>query len=83
MSVLTKERWKPIIYKGIDYTGMYEVSNLGRTAIIKNGVKKVGHFKVVGRKSRKSIKLTKGGITISVCVNRLVGEMFKIGRAHV
>lgn len=24
------EIWKPVIYKGIDYTGRYEVSNLGR-----------------------------------------------------
>lgn len=36
MEDLEGEIWKPIIYKGVDYTGHYEVSNMGRVKSFKN-----------------------------------------------
>jgi len=35
-----KEIWKPVIYKGIDYTGHYEVSNMGNMVSLKFGKRK-------------------------------------------
>ena len=37
MEDLEGEIWKPIIYKGVDYTGHYEVSNMGRVRSVKFG----------------------------------------------
>lgn len=55
MEDLQVEIWKPIIYKGVDYTGLYEVSNMGRVKslrygkekILKHGVHLKGYYYVI------------------------------------
>lgn len=39
MEQLQEEIWKPIIYREVDYTGIYEVSNMGRVRSLKQRVK--------------------------------------------
>ena len=41
MEDLEGEIWKPIIYKGVDYTGHYEVSNTGNIKSFKCGKEKI------------------------------------------
>lgn len=41
MENLQGEIWKPIIYQGIDYTGLYEVSNIGRVKSVGYGREKI------------------------------------------
>jgi hypothetical protein len=44
MENLEGEIWKPIIYKGVDYTGLYEVSNMGRVRSLRfNRVRIIKH----------------------------------------
>lgn len=56
MEDLDGEIWKPIIYRGVDYTGIYEVSNLGRVkSLRKNIILKPAN--------------TKGYSVITMCLN--------------
>jgi len=58
MSVLSKEQWKPVKYKGIDYTGLYEISNIGR-------IRKIEYFGIVylsqEPRCRRIVTLSNGG----------------------
>lgn len=74
MSELSKEIWRPVIYNNIDFSGLYEVSNLGRIATIKNGKRRETKFNKGSHK--KPVKLIKGNITINTSVSRLVGCNF-------
>jgi hypothetical protein len=54
MEDLDGEIWKPIIYKGVDYTGIYEVSNMGR---VKSFKKEAAILNPFDSKGYKKVKL--------------------------
>ena len=71
------EEWKPIIIKGIDYTGLYEVSNFGRVRSLRgnHGESRIKVLKTTGT-SYLRVALYKEGNCIKHLVHRLVATMF-------
>lgn len=76
-----KEIWKDVgIFNGIDYTGMYEVSNKANVRSLDRSVTYLHKGKVLeqskDRKGYKHIALSKDGKIKTVKVHRLVYETF-------
>ena len=75
---LYREVWKPVVLldTGEDYTGLYEVSNIGRVRNVKTG-------KVLKGNKRKDgyvdVTLTKNNKSKRVLIHRLVGYAFVNG----
>ena len=73
---LYREVWKPVITDKEDYTGLYEVSNLGRVRIVKTGkIKK----SCKDKGGYYSIVLCKNGKKIGHRIHRLVAFAFVEG----
>ena len=74
---LYKEVWKPVITDKEDYTGLYEVSNIGRVRIVKTGkIKKSRKNKVTGY---EIIDLSKNNKQKTYGIHRLVAFAFVEG----
>lgn len=74
MEDLEGEIWKPIIYKGVDYTGLYEISNYGNVIALKNN-----KIKIKGKPLRNgyiTTWLSFKGERIQVSTHRLVITCF-------
>jgi len=77
MEDLEGEIWKPIIYKGVDYTGRYEVSNMGRVkSLVRN--KLIGSLNDDGY---KRVLLCKNGNQKTIKIHSLVAHFF-IGKIN-
>ena len=73
---LYREVWKPVITDKEDYTGLYEISNLGRVRIVKTGkIKK----SCKDKGGYYSIVLCKNGKKIGHRIHRLVAFAFVEG----
>ena len=77
-----KETWKAIKHKGIDYTGVYEVSDFGNVRSLRYNKIKILKPCMSGPKYGKysSINLRHKGLPYSVRVHTLVWNMFKYKR---
>ena len=77
MENLEGEIWKPIIYEGVDYTGHYETSNMGRFRSFK-----YNSFKIlkgcISDKGYQIITLTLNRHTKLIRAHRIVAEVFGI-----
>lgn len=71
-----KEIWKPIIFKGVDYTGLYEVNNYGHVRSIKK-IKVIMLKQQTNKKGYKSIKISKGNKVKNCRIHVLVMEAFR------
>ena len=74
------EIWKPLIYKGVDYTGHYEVSNLARVKSLERIVKHGDISRHVPEKILKNILMLNGYHMIGVSL-RGVGVKLGVARA--
>ena len=84
--------WKPVIYNGVDYTGIYKVSNTGDVMLLLNRRhvkswvtgewiwKNYNIEQLIGSNPDKNgyhkISLTKDGKKATMSVNRLMAEVF-------
>jgi len=73
MSVLSKEKWVWVKYKGVEYKNLYMVSNLGRAVKIQNG--KI-RFVSSNTQQRRNISLSKDGESIVIPLARAVYYSF-------
>jgi hypothetical protein len=82
------EIWKPIVTKNIDYTGRYEVSNLGRVKKLQETINAShngkSHTRVIPEKilftypvsERYHVSLNNGEKPFNYCVHMLVAHAF-------
>jgi len=69
-----KEIWKPVIYKGVDYTGTYEASNLGRIRSLRYNKERILGL---GKKTEYAkVLLYNNGNRVCCSVHILVWEAF-------
>lgn len=84
-----KEIWKPIIYKGVDYTGIYEISDMGRVRSLDRIIPFRHYFKpckgvvlsasLVGPEGKQylAVNICNLGTTKRIKIHSLVGHVFK------
>ena len=80
----TREIWRPIIIDGINYTELYEVSNLGRVKSLnynKTGESKI--LKPAPSKGYLTVVLSSQGVKRTYKVHRLVATMFLPNPRHL
>lgn len=71
---MNEEIWKPVIYKGVDYSDRYLVSNLGNVKSLYFKEKPL--VTLVGKGGYEELALTKQGKHVYTTVHRLVMEVF-------
>jgi hypothetical protein len=84
MSKIIKEEWKPIKWKGVDYTGLYEVSNTGKVRSLDRIIKKGnGNCRLKGKLMGSvdslgyvCVTLSKEGFRKNIYVHSIVSEIF-------
>lgn len=69
-----KEEWKSIIFKGINYTGLYEVSNFGRVKSLEREVRRGNHMLKIKEKILKPALAGNQYLAVSLSFNCKVGH---------
>jgi hypothetical protein len=80
-AVSVVEEWKSLgIYREIDYSGLYEVSNKGRVRSLNSGIAKKGRVlkqSLIGSyKQYRSVTLSKAGVIKTIKTSHLVSHVF-------
>ncbi len=76
MSTARKEQWKDIIYNGIDYTGLYKISNMGRIMSFQRWPKGRILNPSVNKRGYVCMRLRHNGNIFNVKLHRLVANAF-------